>query len=111
MQAHFVKSDGERSLFIYWGRRGAISEFTLELARAAGQRAIFSVARQNELFGEISRSGAPLLPVDTFERGYGAVTKLYRLRRIRRTNFGGNQRTSNQPGRGPDVPRLDPAPR
>ena len=79
-----MKSYGERSLFIYWGRRGAISEFTLELALAAGQRAIFSVARQNELFGEISRSGAPLLPVDTFERGYGAVTKLYRLRQIRR---------------------------
>ncbi len=73
-----------RTLFIYWGRRGAISEFVLELSKVSGADVLFSVSRQNELFGEISRSGASILPVDTFNRGFGAITNLFRVSKIRR---------------------------
>ena len=77
-----MKSGG-RTLFVYWGRRGSISEMVLELAKVSGDEALFSVSRQNELFGEISRSGAPLLAVDTFSKSIGAVFGLHRLWRIR----------------------------
>lgn len=79
-----MTSVGDRSLFIYWGRRGSISEFVLELARISGRGALFSVSRQNELFGQISQSGASILPVDTFDRGIGAIFGLFRLPGIRR---------------------------
>ena len=45
---------------------------------------LFSVSRQNELFDPIRRGGAHILPVDTFERGFGAISNLFRLRKIRR---------------------------
>ncbi len=72
-----------RTLFIYWGRRGSISEFLLELTKICGNEAVFSVSRQNELFVDISRSGAQLVPVDTFSRGVGAIFGLRRLPKIR----------------------------
>lgn len=74
----------DRTLFIYWGRRGSISEFLIELTKIADDGTLFSVSRQNELFGQISRSGACIVPVDTFSRGLGAIFGLFRLLRIRR---------------------------
>ena len=74
----------DRTLFIYWGRRGAISELVLELTKVSHGDALFSVSRQNELFDQISRSGARILPVDTFSRGFGAISNLFRLSTIRR---------------------------
>jgi glycosyltransferase involved in cell wall biosynthesis len=74
----------DRTLFIYWGRRGAISELVLELAKVADGDALFSVSRQNELFDQISCSGARIIPVDTFNRGFGAASNLFRLPPIRR---------------------------
>jgi len=79
-----VTSVRDRTLFIYWGRRGSISEFVLELAKVSAGEALFSVSRQNELFGQISRSAACILPVDTFSRGFVAIFGLFRLLRIRR---------------------------
>jgi glycosyltransferase involved in cell wall biosynthesis len=73
-----------RTLFIYWGRRGAISDLVLELTKVSGDDALFSVSRQNELFGQINRSGACILPVDTFNRGFGTIFSLFRLSKIRR---------------------------
>jgi glycosyltransferase involved in cell wall biosynthesis len=56
----------------------------LELAKVSDRETLFSVSRQNELFGQISRSGASILPVDTFTRGFGAISRLVRLFSIRR---------------------------
>lgn len=78
-----------RTLFIYWGRRGFISEFVLELTKVAGPDALFSISRQNELFDQISSSGSCLLPVDTFNRGFGAISNLFRLSKIRRQLLAG----------------------
>src|ERR1700678_1838789 len=75
---------GDRTLFTYWGRRGAISELVLELSKVADGDALFSASRQNELFDQISRSGGGIIPVDTFNRGFGAVSNLFRLPPIRR---------------------------
>jgi glycosyltransferase involved in cell wall biosynthesis len=74
----------KRVLFVYLGRRGALSQFTLEIARAAPQRAVLAISRQNELFPQIASSGAPVVAVDTFARDIGAVTNLYRVPGIRR---------------------------
>ena len=79
-----MKSVRDRTLFIYWGRRGAISDLVLELTKVSDGHALFSVSRQNELFGEICHSGACILPVDTFNRGLGAIFNSFRLSRIRR---------------------------
>jgi glycosyltransferase involved in cell wall biosynthesis len=84
MRGPFVTSVRDRTLFIYWGRRGSISEGLLELTKISAPDTLFSVSRQNELFGRISRSGAFILPVDTFNRGFGAVSNLFRLWKIRR---------------------------
>jgi len=80
-----LTSAGVRTLFVYWGRRGAISEIFLELVKVAGPDAWFSLARQNELFGPVSASaGDRLIAVDTFNHGFGAIARLYRLWSIRR---------------------------
>lgn len=72
------------TLFIYWGRRGYLSALVLELAKVSDGEALFSISRQNELFDQISCSGASILPVDTFNRSFGAVSSLFRLSQIRR---------------------------
>jgi len=74
----------KRTLFIYWGRRGAMSQFVLDLARVLDEAAVVSISRQNELFDEIAKIGVSLLPVDTFEEGSGAILSAWRLLRIRR---------------------------
>ncbi len=73
-----------RTLFVYWGRRGSLSEITLALARVADKDVVFSVSAQNELFAAIKDTGVPLLAVDTFEHGIGAILKAWRLFRLRR---------------------------
>jgi len=79
-----VTSVRNRTLFIYWGRRGYLSALVLELAKVSDGKALFSVSRQNELFDQIRSSGASILPVDTFNRSFGAVSSLFRLSQIRR---------------------------
>ena len=78
------KKLGGRTLFLYWGRRGAISELVLELAGVAGDQAWFSVSQQNELFDEINRTGAALVPVNTFSSDLGAIFGLRRLQSVRK---------------------------
>jgi glycosyltransferase involved in cell wall biosynthesis len=72
-----------RPLLVYWGRRGALSQFVLELARVAGDRAVFSLSRQNESFGQIRSLGNPLIPVDTFDSYAGGILRLPRIIRMR----------------------------
>jgi glycosyltransferase involved in cell wall biosynthesis len=74
----------KRTLFIYLGRRGALSQFALELARVAGDHAVLMVSRQNELFADIAVAGAPVVPVDTFAHAIGALAGLWRIPALRR---------------------------
>jgi glycosyltransferase involved in cell wall biosynthesis len=76
-------SAANRPLLVYWGRRGALSHFVLELARVTGDRAVFSLSRQNELFDEIRSLGNPLVAVDTFDSYAGGILRLPRILRIR----------------------------
>ena len=75
-------------MFLYWGRRGALSQFALEAGRSAviepSIRAAISVSRQNELFGAFAEFGGALLAVDTFARGHGAITQAWRIPILRR---------------------------
>src|SRR5262245_31835062 len=73
-----------RPLFIYLGRRGSLSQFALELAGTAGDRAGLVVSRQNELFAEIAAAGAPVVPVDTFGHASGALLRLWQVPALRR---------------------------
>src|SRR4051794_12728786 len=73
-----------RTLFVYWGRRGALSQLTLEMAKALGRSGIFSISRQNELFDQFAPTGARLIPIDTFRHGAQAILNLPRMISIRR---------------------------
>ena len=53
-----------RVMFLYWGRRGALTSFTLGVGRAAladpAIAATISVSRQNENFGAYKEFGTAL---------------------------------------------------
>src|SRR5262245_12781572 len=80
-------STTRRVHFLYWGKRGAMSRFTLALANAARSRSdlfsAFSISRANELYEEFTHRGPPLLPVDTFASPLGALGRSYRIPRLR----------------------------
>jgi glycosyltransferase involved in cell wall biosynthesis len=73
-----------RVMFLYWGRRGSMSQLVLELARVAGPNTVFSVASNNELFESIRATGVPLVPVRTYDHSIGAILHLPRVLAIRR---------------------------
>lgn len=86
-----VKSEARapvRIMLLYWGKRGAMPRFTLELARAAleepGIATTVSVSRQNELFQEFAALGPALFPVETFGNPAGAALKAWRIPLLRR---------------------------
>lgn len=83
-----MRLDPARVMFIYWGRRGSLAKFTLEVGLAAVSdprvAATISVSRQSELFAEYSQLGDALFPVDTFERSSGAVLEAWRIPGLRR---------------------------
>ena len=85
MNVSGAHASAKRPLLVYWGRRGALSHFVLGLAQVAGDRAVFSLSRQNELFGEIQSLGNPLVAVDTFDSYAGGILRLPRMIGIRRT--------------------------
>jgi glycosyltransferase involved in cell wall biosynthesis len=76
----------ERTLFLYWGRRG-LSRFTFdlatELAATRGDRWLLSVSRQNEIFDRFRTFKSSLLPIKTFEHGAGAFLAVHRIARLR----------------------------
>ena len=82
----------DRTLFIYWGRRGYFPDSVLELAKVSDGQALFSVSRQNELFAQIGEFGTAIEPVDTFKRGLGAIFGLFRISSIRRQLLAAIQR-------------------
>jgi glycosyltransferase involved in cell wall biosynthesis len=77
-----------RVMFVYWGRRGALTQFTLEVGRAAlaNQQlaATISVSRQNEAFASYQEFGPALFAVDTFAKNSGAVLLGWRIAILRR---------------------------
>jgi len=77
----------ERVAFIYWGRRGSLSQFTLELAEASERQrlvdATFSVSRNNESFDIFAPLGDRIVPVDTFVPTHGALSRIYRVPTLR----------------------------
>jgi len=74
-------------MFLYWGRRGAMPLFTLQLGRAAltipGLEPTICVSRQNALFPDYAALGPALLPIDTFTKNTGAFTQAWRLPALR----------------------------
>lgn len=83
------QTDALRVTFLYWGRRGAMPRFGLELLRASAERndidASASLSLQNELLQEYRTLGVPLHIVDTFKRGIGAITEAWRLPGLRKS--------------------------
>lgn len=83
-----ARAERPRVMFLYWGRRGALPRFTLDLARAARDEAdiesCVSVSRQSENFAEFSSLGAAIVPVDTFTSHRGALTRAWRIPLLRR---------------------------
>ena len=77
-----------RIMFVYWGRRGALTRFALELGYTivADENigASISVSRQNVDFDAYRNLGAALFPVDTFARNIGAVIQSWRIPILRR---------------------------
>jgi glycosyltransferase involved in cell wall biosynthesis len=71
--------------FLYWGRRGALPRFTLDLAQAALGRPDLdlhvSISYQNELFADHLWLGDRLLPIDTFRSAAGVVWTAPAVRR------------------------------
>jgi glycosyltransferase involved in cell wall biosynthesis len=76
-------------MFLYWGRRGAMSRFALALAQAVQNMAeldvVFSPSVENELFDDFRRSGMKLHPVSMFSSRIGAISRLYRIPALRRS--------------------------
>ncbi len=85
-----MKSQLARVMFAYWGRRGALPQFTLEVARTAladpGIAASISVSRQVENFSTYRAAGLEraLFAIDTFHSGAGALLQAWRIPLLRR---------------------------
>jgi glycosyltransferase involved in cell wall biosynthesis len=79
-----LKASRKRILFIYLGRRGALSQFAAEIARERSDQAVLLVSRQNELFEEIAATSVPVVGVDTFETNWGALFAWSRMSEARR---------------------------
>ena len=75
-------------MFVYWGRRGAMTRFALELGYTIvadeNVDASISVSRQNVDFDAYRNFGAALFPVDTFSTNIGAVAQSWRIPILRR---------------------------
>jgi glycosyltransferase involved in cell wall biosynthesis len=80
-----------RVMFTYWGRRGAMTQFAMELVQAAmaepSVSPTLSVSRQNESYTGFAALGASLFPIDTFETGAGALLNAWRIPELRRRLF------------------------
>jgi glycosyltransferase involved in cell wall biosynthesis len=90
-----LPDDVLRVMFLYLGRRGALSRFTLDLAQAARAdprlSASICVSKQNESFELFQDIGSALFPVDTFNADHGAVSMSWRLPLLMR-RLGGRMR-------------------
>jgi glycosyltransferase involved in cell wall biosynthesis len=78
----------KRIMFQYWGRRGALQQFTLEVARAALAEPdiapVITVSRQSELFEAFAELGPSVIAFDTFSGALGALGSSWRIPVVRR---------------------------
>jgi hypothetical protein len=78
---------GRRVMFLYWGKRGAMSRFALTLAETVKNMTeldvVFSLSDENELFDDFMRSGLKLHPVSMFASRIGPISRLYRIPALR----------------------------
>ena len=75
-------------MLAYWGRYGALPQFTLELAEACRRlghdsHTTFSISRSNELFHKYDSFGEVILPVETYSTA-GASLDLTAILKLRR---------------------------
>ena len=77
-----------RMMFLYWGRRGALPQLTLEAAHAALANpriaATISVSRQVENFVAFASVGPALFAIDTFHSNASALLRSWRIPLLRR---------------------------
>lgn len=75
-------------MFLYWGRRGALNQFTLNLGREALRNASIvptvSISRQSLNFAAYGEMSEALFPVNTFKTNVGACTKAWQVPLLRR---------------------------
>lgn len=80
----------------YWGRRGGLPKFTLELVQALQRRGevelYLSLSRQSELFAQSTGLGVPGWHVDTFDRPLASLGRILLLPVLAR-RFGAFLRT------------------
>ena len=74
----------DRELFVFLGRRGAISRWVPDITGLTAGRAAVVVSRQNEIYNQIRNSGPNIVKVDTFDNVLGAIWHLPRIFSIRR---------------------------
>src|SRR5438552_7099686 len=74
----------ERELFVFLGRRGAISRWVPDITGLTADRAAVVVSRQNEIYAQIRNSGPNIIKVDTFDSVLGAIRHLPRILSMRR---------------------------
>jgi glycosyltransferase involved in cell wall biosynthesis len=77
-----------RVMFVYWGRRGALTRFAHDLHAAALAdetiNPVISISRQSEDYARFEPFGASVMAVDTFASGHGALTAAWRIPLLRR---------------------------
>lgn len=77
-----MKDSARRVMFIFWGRRGAMVPFSIGVQQAAMTlpqvEPFISVSRQNEAFDDYHQFGDRLVPVNTYSRGFAALTGIWR---------------------------------
>jgi hypothetical protein len=71
-----------RVAFLYWGRHGALSKWTLEIARAMycapDLEPLLCVSTSNSLYSDVLRADPDLFAQSIFPTASGALTGLYR---------------------------------
>src|SRR5262245_48063190 len=73
-------------MLAYWGRRGALADFTFELAEEIlrGHAATIAISRSNEIHDDFLKFGEALFATQTFDSVLGAAVSLGNVFRLRR---------------------------
>ena len=73
-------------MLAYWGRRGALADFTFELAEEIllSHPATIAISRSNEIYDDFLKFGEALFATQTFDSVLGAAVSLGNVFRLRR---------------------------
>jgi glycosyltransferase involved in cell wall biosynthesis len=75
---------GHRNLYLYLGRRGALTQWMLEIATLTAGNAVSVISKQNESFDQICAIGADIVTANTFDNNLGAIFRSYRIVSLQR---------------------------